>query len=131
MPILTKFNDIIPAVTKMTGKKTSEFIESLTQELIDTTPVCTGYAQASWYATPQAVKTKNEVAYPGNWVKCDGRIPRKEINLTRYDKIYGEWFIVNLAPYISDLNEGSSKQRDVGWIEDIITKHALKGLNFT
>ena len=134
MQTLNSMNSIIPSITRMVGKKTAQLVQNMTQELIDTTPYCTGFAANSWYATPNAVKSKNDYIYLGDDVECLGQMPRKQIDLSGYDKIYGEWFVVNLAPYIRELNEGSSKKvapghPDVGWIEDIVMKHSLKGVN--
>jgi len=129
MSVVIGFDGYLPLVTNLIGKRTAALVQDMTQELINNTPVCTGYAQASWYASPGAVISKNTVTYLGDYVPCLGQIPIKIINLSKYNKIYHQWFVVNLAPYIEGLNEGTSKkQPNTGWIDDIVFKYSLKGL---
>lgn len=118
-----------PAIEKKVGIATSFLMEEMTQDLVYATPICTGYAGASWYVTPDNEKEGNDVKYLGDDVNCLHQYPKKTISVPRYNKIHSNWFIVNFANYIGFLNEGGSKQQDVGWIQDIVKKHSLKGLS--
>ena len=112
-------------LTEMVDAKNRKFVENLANDLIDATPVCTGYARASWYVTPGIPKSVNDVApvKQSDGKKCIGQIPKKTISLSRYKGNFGQWYIVNLAEYIKPLNDGSSKKAPPGFIDDIIFRH--------
>jgi hypothetical protein len=119
-------------LTEMVDARNKEFVEDLANDLISNTPVCTGYARASWYVTPQIPKIINDVKpidFKGTTKKCIGQIPKKTINLRKYKRNFSLWYIVNLAPYIKKLNEGSSKKAPPGFIDDIIFKHIASHYN--
>lgn len=112
------------------GVKQKMFVYQLWYDLVYATPVCTGYARASWFATPGIPKTKNpNKPRPSTW---DCQIiydPPKPPELEKYTKNFSVWYIVNLAPYMEELNTGVSKKgygNYAGWINDIISKHVSK-----
>lgn len=101
-------------------------VDYLANRLIDATPVCTGYARASWKVKPNVAETDNDTPEPDRKAGCQEQIPRPVVDLTKYKRPIFVWYVSNLAPYIQDLEHGSSKKANPGWIRDTATAAALK-----
>lgn len=131
----TDINTFVEAgriLANIIGVKQKAFMEQLWLDLVDATPVCTGYARASWFATPGIPKTKNPNGYRATTWDCKilYSYPDRP-NLAKYKRNFSSWYIVNLAPYMEELNTGVSKQHGAnyaGWINDIVSKNVTKAV---
>jgi hypothetical protein len=101
-----------------TGSK-NRFLLKLWNDLVDSTPVDTGAARSNWTITPLR---------PSAFMNArDGtQYPRpSEPDIAQHSKTWGTWFIVNNSPYITYLNDGSSKQAPAGWINAAIQRNLV------
>lgn len=118
MPRMTKFIDIGNIVTKVVNVKTRDFLIDTWTDLVNTTPVDTGKARASWKISPGSPFTKElpagDYGYPS------------PPDLSTYKRNWTKWYISNTAPYISRLNNGWSQQAPVGFIEIAIQRNIVR-----
>lgn len=127
MPKVNSFLEAGNLVAQLIEVKKRRFLVDLWNDLVDNTPVCTGYARASWFISPVQPRKKNPNGKRDPEAYCRVQYPRPfSPNLTKYKRNYTRWFIVNLAPYIEDLNNGSSRQADAGWVNDIVARNISK-----
>lgn len=100
-------------VTKVTRK--------ITNRLLETTPVDTGWARANWLpsvGTPilqdltSERPSRNEILA----VEAEGQAALNRITST-YTLVQGNVFITNNVPYMQELNDGSSKQAPKGFVQ--------------
>lgn len=98
---------------------------NITAELIERTPVDTGWARANWVPSIGTPFTGNDEAL--NDAAREAAVPaqgaRQETataSLLAYQIGRGSVFISNNVPYILALNEGSSDQAPAGFIQDAI-----------
>jgi hypothetical protein len=98
---------------------------SAVNELSDVTPVDTGRARSAW-----SVNTTQEVFddYPEGSLTARPVLALGPIPKDRIETLY----LTNGAPYIAELNAGSSKQAPPRFIEKTVSKYFLvKDLNIT
>lgn len=91
-----------------------------TAELIETTPVDTGWARANWIPSI-GVSVSNTTGDPENVSSADQQTGIAEVT-TRYTLAQGNTFVTNNVPYIVFLNEGSSTQAPSGFVEAAIAR---------
>ncbi len=125
MPQVKHFIEVGRVLTALVDVRKNKFVEDLFNELVEKTPVCTGYARASWYATPGIPKTKNDIK-PKKVKGCTVVYPKAKLNLSKYKKKWTYWYITNLAPYAQKLEEGHSAQAPANWIKDTVAKHIIE-----
>ena len=115
---MTKFVEVGNVVTKLVNVKTRQFLLDVWTDLVDSTPVDTGKARASWKISPGTPTTKElpdgTYGYPP--------LP----DLDRYTRNWTKWYISNTAPYIQFLNAGWSQQAPVGFIETTIQRNIVR-----
>jgi hypothetical protein len=98
--------------------------------LIETTPVDTGWAKANWVPSVGL-----PVIRPGSFEPPDtlgiasarGQQTAGTLGLLSYTYTQGSVFISNNVPYVPRLNAGSSTQAPAGFVENAIEK-ALRDL---
>ena len=95
----------------------------VTANLIETTPVDTGWARANW--VPSAGRPESND--PG--IRDRSRVPGAQAKqavgqaeLLRYKLGRGKAFVTNNVPYIRQLNEGSSQQAPRGFVQRAVRK---------
>lgn len=91
-------------------------------ELVPATPIDTGWARSNWIA--RIGRPYEEIA--GTYPKTGGSLnlgPQRAglASVARYAAGFGPVYITNNVPYITILNEGSSKQAEKGFV-----KHAIE-----
>lgn len=92
---------------------------SVNAELIEATPVDTGFARASWIASIGS--PSNAVA--GSRDEIDRAAQSAaQARLLVYTVRQGDIWISNNVQYIGELNEGHSPQAPAGFIEDAIRR---------
>lgn len=118
MPTLKSFHSLRNSVAHIIDVQSRNFLLDTWQDLVDTTPVDTGKARASWFISPGIPHTKELI--PGFYPKPI--LPKLE----RFKKNYKQWYIANTAPYIGKLNNGYSKQAPAGFIQTAIQRNIAK-----
>jgi hypothetical protein len=98
--------------------KNRTFLLHTWQDLVNTTPVKTGKARASWFVSPGFPITKE--LPDGIYAKPTAP------DLGQYNPRHTRWLISNTAPYIEKLNRGSSKQAPAGFIQSAIYRNLIK-----
>ena len=115
---------IVGELTEFTEKAIARVGVNITANLIETTPVDTGWARANWVpaiGTPFIVPSPNE----GSGAGTASRRSRQEqgtASLTGYKLGRGPVFITNNVPYITELNEGSSFQAPAAFVQAAIAQ---------
>ncbi|RLF44886.1 MAG: hypothetical protein DRN17_03605 [Thermoplasmata archaeon] len=136
------FIELGKVLANIIGVRDARMMGSLWWSLVDATPVCTGYARASWFVTTGIVKSRNpNTPRPKIGKKAEGGWDCKEVyDLPEYPEVIYKytapgarkasvWYIVNLAPYMEILNTGTSKKKSAnhaGWINNIVAQHVIK-----
>lgn len=88
-------------------------VESVGMEVVEATPVDTGFARGNWRPSLNAPAT-----VPISILDPTGAATISRINtVARLYKIGDTVFLVNRAPYIESLNEGSSPQAEAEFIQ--------------
>lgn len=118
MPRVKNFREAGNLITKVVDVKSRQFLLDTWTDLVDTTPVKTGKARASWKISPGSPFTRE---IPDGYYT----IPSPP-NLDRYKRNWTKWYIANTAPYIEDLNAGSSRQAPAGFVQLAIQKNIAK-----
>lgn len=117
---------MVDQVEKITAELT-EFTEDLIKdisinavaELIEATPVDTSWARSNW--VPNIGSPVNQpVGSPDNPSTFQQESGQAEI--LAYYKLPANVFISNNVPYITRLNEGSSTQAPMGFVQKAIAK---------
>jgi hypothetical protein len=85
------------------------------------TPVDTGWARANWIASVASPVT-NPVGDPENVQEAAGAQAAGLLDVLTYSLLRGPIFITNNVPYITRLNDGSSKQAAAGFVQAAIQK---------
>lgn len=115
--------DQVKAVVRALEKVTEQVIVRLslnvTANLVETTPVDTGWARANWLpaiGTPSLGSGSSKPdpsLIPGQAASQQAAIAK----LTAYRLGRGSVFISNNVPYIGRLNDGSSRQAPSGFVQ--------------
>jgi len=128
------FKELGRVITNIIGVRQVNLIGAMWFDLVEATPVCTGYARGSWFVTTGIVKSKNPLGRRADTDECKRLYdyPTYPEVLYKYSKPGARkvttWYIVNLAPYMEILNTGTSKKKAAnyqGWINDIVSKHVI------
>lgn len=111
-------------LTKVIEKISRVITLNILTNLTFSTPVDTGFARANW--TPnvggpgRSSRTSNPTA--SDVSAAEARKSAGKGKVERYVLRQGNLFITNNAPYIVELNSGSSAQAPRGFVEDAIRK---------
>jgi hypothetical protein len=118
MPTVKSFREVGNFISKIVDVKSRDFLIDTWTDLVNTTPVASGKARASWKISPGSPFTKElpkgDYGYPST------------PDLSRYTRNWTKWYIANTAPYIQRLNDGYSQQAPVGFIELALQKNLVK-----
>lgn len=124
--------DDIRVITGLLGRFTERAIARLsvnvTAELIEATPVDTGWARANWVpaiGSPFDVDAPND----GEGIAVDSRRgdqQRGTASVLAYRLSNGPVYISNNVPYITSLNEGSSSQAPAAFVQSAIAAGVKK-----
>lgn len=101
-------------INKELGHLVGKFTHELTLELVEATPVDTGFARSNWIPTTGA-------PFPdivGSREAVDTSVQQSALAaLGGYQLKDGDLYIANNTPYIGDLNAGSSPEASSGFVE--------------
>lgn len=116
--VVKEFNHVGNYIAKVVNVKTRQFLLDTWTDLVNTTPVKTGKARYSWKISPGSPFTR-EIP-DGNY----GYPPMPD--LTRYQRNWTKWYIANTAPYIDELNRGSSRKAPAGFIQTAVNRNIIR-----
>lgn len=102
----------------------------ITANLIESTPVDTGWARANWI--PSLTRPVQDTAGTRRQAESgsvsSGRQTAGQAEILSYRLSRGRVFITNNVPYILELNDGSSRQAPSGFIEAAVQKAVLRDI---
>lgn len=120
----TQIKAIVQALDKTTEAVVIRLGLNITANLVETTPVDTGWARANWVPSIGASKRTPEVRQPTSAL-VQGQAALQaagQAGLLSYKIGAGSVFISNNVPYIGRLNDGSSTQAPTGFIQAAIRR---------
>ncbi len=97
----------------------------LTANLVETTPVDTGWARANWVPAIGVPFTEDQGDFtptPADAASAAGDQQSAVAGVTRYRLSRGSVFVSNNASYIVELNSGKSTQAPAGFVQRSIAK---------
>ncbi len=108
-------------------EKTVQLVgRGIAQELIPATPVLTGFARGNWRPTLNAPSTRPVTFLDPTGAATISRI----IAVSQSYRLGDSIFIVNRAPYIAQLNAGSSDQAPPNFVAIAVKRGTARGLQF-
>lgn len=116
---------IVQALEAFSEKAVTVITLDVTANLIETTPVDTGWARANWLPAIGSPNIKNlEGIQPDatSAAAAGATQASATAGITRYRLAMGKTFVTNNVPYILKLNDGSSRQAPSGFIQNAIGK---------
>lgn len=106
-------DDVVREIEDAPREAVGGMIVELTSDLVEGTPVDTGYARNSWHVT----REKRDAGEPGNNDPVGSAEKQaRALDLSR------EVFINNGAAYIGRLNNGWSAQAPAGWVDQAVER---------
>ena len=124
----SQIDAILRAVDGFTSKVTQKVTLDVTANLIETTPVDTGWARANW--VPSIGKSHQSIlgGKPDRITRAplvasgEAQQATGIASITSYQINQGKVFISNNVGYIEDLNMGTSKQAPEAFVQGAIDK---------
>lgn len=116
---------VIKALTRVTERLITKITLDVTANLIQTTPIDTGWARANWVPSiGSSSKSGGNVTdpQPGDVSGARGRQSSGQGRVAAYKLAQGSVFVTNNVRYIRRLNSGSSKQAPSGFVQRAIRK---------
>lgn len=116
---------IVGGLNRLTEKLMTRITLDVTANLIETTPVDTGWARANWVPAIGVpfVRSLSDVTPSSSDVSgANSAQQAGQGQLLRYKLPNGKIFVTNNVPYITKLNDGSSPQAPSGFVQRAITK---------
>ena len=100
----------------------------VTANLIESTPVDTGWARANWI--PSVTKSVSETDGTREQAEAGSISTGKQLSgqaeVVGYRLARGQVFVTNNVPYILRLNDGSSSKAPAGFVEAAVQKAVLR-----
>lgn len=123
MPRSRQIETIVVGIDRLTARVVTKIALDVTANLIEDTPVDTGFAQANWIPS---VGRANR-ADPG--VRDRARVPGArarqaagQVEVAAYRLEQGRVFVSNNVRYIRRLNDGSSSKAPRGFVQRAVRK---------
>lgn len=111
---------IVRALEKVTERAVAKITLDATANLIETTPVNTGWARANW--VPSIGSPIDEPTGDQENVSQSEQDSGIAQVATQYKLDMGKVFITNNVPYIGALNDGHSQQAPSGFVQVAVEK---------
>lgn len=120
----TQIRAIIQALTEVAEKAVIRLGLNITANLVEDTPVDTGWARANWVPAIGASRNSPAESQPtGSMVQTQAAFQQAGlVGLLSYKLPQGAIFIANNVPYINRLNDGSSTQAPTGFVQAAIRR---------
>ena len=113
--------DLEGAIARVTRKVSLD----VTANLVETTPVDTGWARANWIPSV-GQPSESPVGSKESISVVEQALGKTKV--AGFKDISQKVFITNNVPYITDLNDGTSKQAPAGFVQNAITKAVVRDL---
>jgi hypothetical protein len=121
---------ILLSLNKVAERAISKITLDITANLIESTPVKTGWARANWI--PSVTKAVQDTDGTQEQAEAGSISSGKQTSGTAEAATYklpqGQVFIANNVPYILRLNDGSSSLAPAGFVEAAIQKAVLEDI---
>lgn len=122
----TQVRAVVQALTRVTERAIVKITLDVTANLVETTPVDTGWARANWVpaiGTP-FIRDLGEVSATGQNAAAAAATQQGALGgiVAGYKLARGKVFVSNNVPYITRLNDGSSKKAPAGFVQRAIAK---------
>ena len=122
---------IVRGLDRFTARVVTRLTLDVTANLIETTPVDTGWARANWVPSigQPAIKDLPRVKPDDRQIVADAVAEQQgaTAGLLAYTLKMGRVFVTNNVSYILSLNDGTSKKAPTGFVQVAIAR-AVKGL---
>lgn len=116
---------VLEDLGQFTGRVVQKLAMDITANLIETTPIDTGWARSNWVPNIGEPVTSTTGAPEGvSFASQQAGIA----GLASYQVALGAVFITNNVPYIQVLNDGHSKQAPIGFVQLAIDKAVYEDL---
>ena len=123
---------IVRGLDRLTERVVTKITLDVTANLVEDTPVLTGWARASWVPSIGQPALK-DLSQPG---PDDGQAvaiavaeqQAATVGVLGYRLVMGRVFVTNNVPYILSLNDGSSKKAPAGFVQQAIGKAVTQDL---
>lgn len=124
---MSQVDEITKELQKVIEKLATTISSEITANLIEETPVDIGWARANWVPSIGSPIDNNaeQVSDPGPQNVASQRAQQDAAILNvaaNYELEKGEIFISNNVPYITKLNDGSSRKAPRGFVQQSIAK---------
>ena len=131
----TQIRAIVRGLERVTERVVTKITLDVTANLIETTPVDTGWARANWIPAIGAPIVRDltgvEATVQNASLGAGEQQQALAAVVTGYKLARGAVFVSNNVPYISKLNDGFSRQAPSGFVQMAIRKAVtqdIKGL---
>ena len=112
---------IVQSLERVTERAIVKITLDVTANLIETTPVDTGWARANW--VPKIGETDDQpVGNPGDAGVAAAAQASGQASIPSYRLEQGKITIANNVPYVPILNDGHSSQAAAGFVQRAIQK---------
>ncbi len=123
---------IVRALDRFTARAVTRLTLDVTANLTETTPVDTGWARANWVPSMgQPVLKDLPRDRPDDSQAVAGATAeqgRATAELLAYTLERGKVFVTNNVPYITELNDGTSRKAPAGFVQQAIAKAVTKDI---
>lgn len=116
---------IVRGLDRLTERVVTKITLDVTANLVETTPVDTGWARANWVPALSKPFVANLGAVPVTAQNASAAGVRQQAavaGIAGYRLSMGRVFVSNNVPYIQELNAGSSRQAPSGFVQRAIAK---------
>lgn len=123
---MTQIRTIVRALERVTEEAVKKITLDVTANLIDTTPVDTGWARANWIPSIGVPLDRDLEDIPATPANAAGAAALQGAGTALVSASYtldqGAVFVSNNVPYIVFLNFGSSRQAPAGFVQRAVAK---------
>lgn len=119
-----RLDRVADRITKGVERFGSDIFRRIGEEIVPATPVDTGFARGNWRPSLNAPSPIPVSILDPTGAATVGRIT----SVARQFRVGNRMFLVNRAPYIVKLNQGSSPQAPAGFVEEAIERGIRKAV---
>lgn len=123
---------VINQLERFTERLIVKITLDVTANLIEVTPVNTGWARANWVASIGRAVVEDLSTIEPSSQAAGGASQRQSASLASVASAYrlqaGAVFVSNNVPYISDLNDGTSQQQPAGFVQRAVAKAVTRDI---
>ncbi len=121
-PERAQIRTIVRSLEQLAGRVVTRLTLDVTANLVETTPVDTGWARANWVPAIGAPVIKDLTGAGRNVAAASAEQAAGQAGVLSYKLNRGKVFVSNNAPYITRLNDGHSRKAPAGFVQRAIRK---------